>query len=45
MMPELAGGGLVIPLKRRLNAMEAFSGSCEGFSIKFSDESFDREIF
>ena len=38
MMPEFAREGLVIPVKRRLNAMDAFSGCCEGFSIKLSDE-------
>ena len=43
-MPEFAREGLVIPVKRRPNAMDAFSGCCEGFSIKLSDESLDREI-
>ncbi len=45
MMPEFAREGLVIPVKRRLNAMDAFIDYCEGFSIKRSDESLDREIF
>jgi hypothetical protein len=45
MMPEFAREGLVIPVKRRLNAMDAFRGCCEGFSITLSDDSLDREIF
>jgi len=45
MMPEFAREGLVIPVKRRLNAMDAFRGCREGFSITLSDDSLDREIF
>ncbi len=44
-MPEFAREGLVIPVKRRLNAMDPFSGCCEGFSIELSDELLGREIF
>jgi hypothetical protein len=44
-MPEFAREGLVIPVKRRLNAIDAFSGCREGFRIKLSGASLDREIF
>jgi hypothetical protein len=42
-MSEFAREGLVVPVKRPLNAMDAFIGCCEGFSIKLSDDSLDRE--
>ena len=44
MTPEFAREGLVIPVKRRLKAMDPFRGCREGFLIKLSDESLDREI-
>ena len=36
---------LAIPVKRRLNAMDALDGCCESFNSKLSDELLNREIF
>ena len=44
-MPEFARERVAVPVARRLNAMDAFIDCCEGFSIKRSDDSLDREIF
>jgi hypothetical protein len=44
-MPEVVREGLAVPVKGRLNATDAFSGCCEGFSIKLGDELLDHDIF
>jgi hypothetical protein len=43
-MPELAREGLAVPVKRRLNATDAFSGCRQGFSVKLGG-GLDHEVF